>query len=836
MSTPPTRTIRNAATKARARIQQQSPGRKKNQMTDKNTEIQEDLQEVPLPIETVTDGIDVTSDTDEKEESDSQEEDSHEDSEQSEESVEDSDDEAEIPPINMSKDLQKEATADAQQQSGATALGSIRFEEASKGDETNTQNSSAGTGYRSRRFAITITIPEVDNNADRLHFLVTEVNKFMKIARKKNGRFRLRQFDDIQPPNIADRKNWKTALTKDSSAQFKEYVQGYYSFTAPRGGTYRLRINTVMDKTMAISTFLENVTHDWGQKDTRSITDIKAQHIWDPVKVGYLMRAPRYVTHSYELLEALEKGSKKGNSPPVYFGVSWGTIPSPAGGYDKATAVQAVIIETNRDTKEAAIALLKSWYPLNPQKKSSPPYPGMFRFVINRDNEKVKGNPVALANLSILMERQGIFNKDTQGEQTFCIKDLDTSYNGKDKMSVRDKLLDTKIKTLGDDFCGKPLFLSISSAINNRTGTKSVWFTFHRKVATEAVSIIQNLPAFFKEEWNVRPEYLCYAQFTGSIDDWDTEKRVANNEDTEDIRLAAEIHTLDLRTEEENQPTQEDMSMNSKAEKEMYRMIGNDAETIKSLSKPKLISPTPKTIEVDELSHGGISAVSSRSSVARAKMQQEFDSKIEAQNEEMDKLKAEKEEQAKHTEHLQTELEALKAMILSLQAQKTHSDAQPSTAAQNEQEDPDFESHVEADYQDEIALVANAEIEAMDHAPTSIEIERIYEKAKQKIDEEEAKHKISQLPKGESEDDTKPLTKPIRRLIIQESEEEDAQLESMNTKSDDTEEEEKLLFKNKRLRSQLSDEEYERNIPNTLGRYLKKHNNATGGENPDGKN
>ena len=113
-----------------------------------------------------------------------------------------------------------------------------------------------------------------------------------------------------------------------------------------------------------------------------------------------------------------------------------------------------------------------------------------------------------------------------------------------------------------------------------------------------------------------------------------------------------------------------------------------------------------------------------------------------------------------------------------------------------------------------------------------MEIERIYQKAKKKLDDEERRHNIPPLPEpGESEDKMKKLTPSNHRPIIQESEDEDNHLEGTNMQLPDKED--KLLFNNKRLRSQLSEEEHERQMPNALGRYLKKHNTATGGENPE---
>ena len=86
------------------------------------------------------------------------------------------------------------------------------------------------------------------------------------------------------------------------------------------------------------------------------------------------MRASRYITHSYKLVDALEKAANANSTASkIYFGTSWGTIPSPVGGYDKETSVQAVMIETNKQSQEIAVALLKGWYPLDPARTANPP-------------------------------------------------------------------------------------------------------------------------------------------------------------------------------------------------------------------------------------------------------------------------------------------------------------------------------------------------------------------------------------------------------------------------------------------------------------------------------
>ena len=629
-----------------------------------------------------------------------------------------------------------------------TRIGSVRFQGTQEDNTTTVQTNSKTTSYRQRRLALMISIPEVDNNADRLDHIVLEVNQFLKAARKKNAHFRLRKFDEISHPDPKDRKNWRTKMTQDSSADFKEYIQGYYPFTPPRGGQYRLRLNTVMDASMPLATFLENVTHDWGQKDSRSISDLKAQRIWDPVKVGYLMRASRYITHSYELVDALEKAANAHNtSAKIYFGVSWGTIPSPVGGYDKETAVQAVMIETNKASLETAVALMKRWYPLDPSKPSEPPFPGNFRFVLNRDNIRVKGNPVALANLSILMERQGIFNLDTRAEQTFCLQDLNMPYKGGNSMTVREKLLKTKVRTMGNEMNGSPVFLSISTAVNNRNGTRSVWFTFHKKVAQEAISIVRNLPIFIHKEWNILPEYVCYAQFITPSNTWDKDKRVANNEDTDDIKMAAEVHTLDLkRTSPEvslgdDKNDDDDNSMTTKARREMMRMMANEEETIASMSRPKSVHPRPAAIVInDDASQGaisGFSGASSKSSVIRARMQQEFDEKMERQQAVVTQLQKEKEDQQKQQDALARQVAQLQEALANLNHPALSNPTNINTDTPN-QPDPDYNWNTQdtpldlepdfdcvtgdADFAEIVARIENRIVSQLDHSPTKEEL------------------------------------------------------------------------------------------------------------------
>ena len=189
----------------------------------------------------------------------------------------------------------------------------------------------------------------------------------------------------------------------------------------------------------------------------------------------------------------------------------------------------------------------------------------------------------------------------------------------------------------------------------------------------EAVSIVKNLPIFMKTEWNIDPEKHCYAQFLQDGDKWDESLRVANNADTDDIALAVKEQTLDLQREAEQDAQEIDNdneSMTSKARREMRRMLNADAETVASLLKEKK-STAPTTIAVDDTSiaMSGMSAASSKTSVIKARLQQEFESKLAAQQLRVDEMEQDKKAQEDRANKLETQLHQMQAMLSNLQKQ-----------------------------------------------------------------------------------------------------------------------------------------------------------------------
>ena len=597
------------------------------------------------------DAIEVTSSTSDKEVTDSEEE--HSDSERS------------------TSDSDSESDDDSDTSDTPGQRGQLRFKTTKPNTQKPIPTVQSAIKYRHRRLAITVKIQEVESNSDCLFKLAASMNEFLKHAKKKNKHFRLRRFDDLSAPDPKDRTSWQTKVSNSSATDFMAYVYGYYPSANPRGGMFRLRINSVMDAALPLPRFLKDIMHDWGHTDSHFIADLKAQSIWDPIKVGYLMRAPRFLTHSYELLDALE-ATPQAKKNKINFGVSWATIPSPVGGYDRETAVQAVMIETNKADVQKAVTLLKRWYPLNPKSKAQPPYPGNFRFVLNRDNDAIEGNPVAKKHLSTLMARQGIFNNMTKGSQTYCLQSLEEKWEEGNPQSIRDKLLATKIITSKDkDLQGGQLFQTVSSSINNQTGQKSTWFTYHQNNSAEAMSVVKNLPIFIKTEWQIDPSEVCYEQYVMEGEEWDNIKRVAQNEDTKELALAAEVYTLDLKEAQEESVDEETQSLNSKARREMKRTVYGDEETIISISQaqPKKPRNTPASIEIgDAKSQGaisGVSGTSSRTSVLRERFQTE----LQAQESRFEQMETDRNKEMEKTESLQQQLAQMQAMMVTMQQQ-----------------------------------------------------------------------------------------------------------------------------------------------------------------------
>ena len=139
---------------------------------------------------------------------------------------------------------------------------------------------------------------------------------------------------------------------------------------------------------------------------------------------------------------------------------------------------------------------------------------------------------------------------------------------------------------------------------------------------------------------------------------------------------------------------------------------------------------------------------------------------------------------------------------------------------------PEFSSHTEEDYQDEIAQAAKTIINTLNYKPSDIKLKQIYKQAKEKVDSEIALHAIPSLPDSFADSDESPQAnkKPEGQITVQELADNKDNKATQSTTL-------------KWLRSSWSNEgDTENKMPQALQQYLQKNNKATGGKNPDKKN
>ena len=159
-----------------------------------------------------------------------------------------------------------------------------------------------------------------------------------------------------------------------------------------------------------VTTFIENVSELFGEKENWKVQDLDAQNLYDPRDVGWLFRSHWAMPSSPELCTELEKEIQKVH-PNVCIGISNRLITPPGEYvYDKETAVNAAMISCNAPEYTQVYQTLLQIY----SRQTDYPLGIQLKFVPLKDNPDIKNNTVALQNLSIIIDRQRIFNKQVQ--------------------------------------------------------------------------------------------------------------------------------------------------------------------------------------------------------------------------------------------------------------------------------------------------------------------------------------------------------------------------------------------------------------------------------------
>ena len=152
--------------------------------------------------------------------------------------------------------------------------------------------------------------------------------------------------------------------------------------------------------------------------------------------------------------------------------------------------------------------------------------------------------------------------------------------------------------TMGKEYLGARLFHTLSLRVTLKR-ERSYYFTYHKALEKEALSVACGLGPFIKKELKLNPDPFCFPHSRDPTHKWDKKTRSVSNQTTLYLEELAGKHkedVIDLEDEKEK------YKMADKNKREARRIIGlNDEETVAGdLTKPKaLFSGVPTEIRDD---------------------------------------------------------------------------------------------------------------------------------------------------------------------------------------------------------------------------------------------
>ena len=459
--------------------------------------------------------------------------------------------------------------------------------------------------WKARRVVVTFAIKLPKSKAKRTEYLARELNKFLVAAKKVSPNNRMvyvRRFKDHETIADTEKNYWIDSFGATQMSHLMDYTNGFYANQVLRDGTFRLTLQLVVPSTTEIRSFLDNLNGLWSDSTNKMVRDCNEQSLYSPKTIGWLLRSNWNMTSSDELQLALDKIGQS-RYPGLVFGVTFKTIPTPGAKpqkYDKDTAIRAVVISTNTDYQIQAWETLFKIYNSNGTKY---PLNIATHFVPTKDHPDIRNNPIAVQNITLLMDRQRMFIKNTFTLQCHALADPDREVPSGG--TLRDKLSELTSRTMGEKVKGAKLFHAITQ--RSRDGTISYFITYHKAVEKEATSIISGIGAFMKAELKLDPDLFCFPIHVNPDHSWDPLTRTTTNS-TVNFLTSLVADTIDIHAEEDSEEvaiTDQEFEMGSKAEREFKRIAGlDDAETVANIAerKPAKPKPVPRQIASDDRS------------------------------------------------------------------------------------------------------------------------------------------------------------------------------------------------------------------------------------------
>ena len=185
--------------------------------------------------------------------------------------------------------------------------------------------------WKSRRVRITIKIDVPKDKESRLINLQEKVNTILELGRRTEPNLFLRKFDETGSPYAEDKGSWihKFSSTDLSANHFCDHLaHGLSNWIPLDRQSFYFRATLVAPDTCKFAKVLEEISHFI--PENCKISNLLSQLIFDPVKLGNLLRSNEKMTSTEGFLNELNRRARQLN-PDVVFGMSFSEMRHPNG-------------------------------------------------------------------------------------------------------------------------------------------------------------------------------------------------------------------------------------------------------------------------------------------------------------------------------------------------------------------------------------------------------------------------------------------------------------------------------------------------------------------------
>ena len=477
--------------------------------------------------------------------------------------------------------------------------------------------------WKQRRVRITLKIEVAKDKETRLLSLQQKANKILQLGQRVEPELYLRKFEETNIPMDQDRRDWVSQFSEKelSANHFCEHLaHGLSSWIPLDRQTYYFRATLVTPMSCKLSKVLEEISHFI--PESCKLSNLLSQAIFDPVKIGNLLRSNEKMTSTEDFLNELNRRAHQIN-PAVNFGMSYSEMRRPNGerAKDWKKATRAVQLETNDCCMREATDIALRLFPGKRTKGHKPVWGMNLVFVYDIGHADVDNLDTAQQNIDTLISRQKMHMKyeNRCSSNKILPGSLEEPVYDNSNDTFRDVLMSI-VSTTTDGCEGGKIFGSIS--FSDYQKKKEYWFTYHRKVKKEAEAIVRALPTMLKVEYALTVENLFYESAVDPSDQWNATTRTLRNAITRatDTMLVGTEDLIGMNDSDDEEKDiieeSDNITLNTAESRERQRLMGgNDEETVidptkRRNTKAKPSRGTEQRIEVEVIDQNDDSTVS----------------------------------------------------------------------------------------------------------------------------------------------------------------------------------------------------------------------------------